>query len=246
MSQDDQYIGRGKAGEFDCIWMASKTIDYQVCVKDFDCENCMLDKILKNIVSKDISPIVTGRSLIETDFLDKIIRKLEDITFDSKIIYLKNNLVLKHLFANIYYIGLNPLALGLLDSIVTVKEYMKKVYFNINQTIIMLEGAWGQLTIKAPMNFLLLDKLNWTPEDIINRQWLALIVINQSEIIDAQVSSESWKIEKAKYLKVLTEYRDFCLKINLPLLSTNEKIKYLYQLTGKIEYLKLLEASTND
>jgi hypothetical protein len=246
MSQEDQYKNHGKSGEFDCIWMASNTIDYQVCEKEFDCENCTFDIILKNLVSKDSSKNQSDPVLNEADFLDKIISKLEDLKLDSKLIYLKNNLVLKHLFANIYYLGINPVTLSLLDSIKSVKEYMKKVYFNVDQTIVILEGEWGQFTIKAPMSFLLLDKLNWTPEDIVNRQWLTLIVINQSEIIDSQISAEDWKIEKAKFLKILIEYKDFCLKIDPSLLVTNEKIKYIYQLIGKTEYLKLLEATVND
>lgn len=246
MSQQDQYKNHGKSGEFDCIWMASNTIDYQVCEKDFDCENCTFDKILKNLVSNESSKNQSGLVLNEIDFLDKIIGKLEGIKLDPKLIYLRNNLVLKHLFANIYYVGINPVTLSLLDSICSVKEYMKKVYFNIDQTIVVLEGDWGQITIKAPMSFLLLDKLNWTPEDIVNRQWLALIVINQTEIIDSQISGEEWKIEKARVLKILNEYRDFCLKINPSALTTSEKIKYIYQLTGKTEYLKLLDAIVND
>ncbi|MGD1006289.1 MAG: hypothetical protein ABR980_03540 [Ignavibacteriaceae bacterium] len=246
MSQENQYKNHGKSGEFDCIWMASNTIDYQVCEKKFDCENCIFDIILKNLVSKDSSKKQSDPVLNGTDFLDKIICKLEDLKLDSKLIYLKNNLVLKHLFANIYYLGINPVTLSLLDSIKSVKEYMKKVYFNVDQTIVILEGEWGQFTIKAPMSFLLLDKLNWTPEDIVNRQWLTLIVINQSEIIDSQISAEDWKIEKAKFLKILIEYKDFCLKIDPSLLVTNEKIKYIYQLIGKTEYLKLLEPTVND
>jgi hypothetical protein len=246
MLQGNQYKNYGRSGEFNCIWMASNTIDYQMCENEFDCENCTFDKILRNLVFKDSSKNQSGMVLNETDFLDKIISKLEDSKLDSKLIYLKNDLVIKHLFANIYYLGINPVTLSLLDSIKSIKDYMKKVYFNVDQTIVILEGDWGQITIKAPMSFLLLDKLIWTPEDIVNRQWLTLIVINQSEIIDSQISAEDWKKGKAKYLKILNEYKNFCLKINPSLIATSEKMKYLYQLIGKTEYVKLLENTVND
>jgi len=246
MLQENQYNNHGKFGEFNCIWMASNTIDYQVCVKDFDCDNCTLDKILRNISRQNNTKNPVGPVVNEIDFLDKIINKLEEIKLDTKIIYLKNNLVLKHLFANIYYLGINPVTLGLLDSISSVKEFMRKVYFNTDQKIITLEGEWGQLTFKVPMSFLLLDKLNWTPEDIINRQWLALIVINQSEIIDSQISAEDWKVERARVLKTLNEYKELCSKINPSFLATSQQRKYIYQLTGKAEYLKLLNSVQND
>jgi hypothetical protein len=240
MPQVNQYRNHGTSGEFDCIWVAANAIDYQACEKDFDCENCILDKILRNIISNENCPEGKNIVLNDTDFLDKIINRIENLQPDSKTIYLKNNLVLKHLFANIYYLGLNPLTVSILENIGTVKEYMKKVYFNAEQTIIAVEGEWGKLTVKVPMSFLLLDKLNWTPEDIINRQWLALIVINQSEIIDSQISVEEWKLEKARLLKIIREYRDCCLKVNPSALVSSKKIEYLYQLIGKPEYLKLL------
>jgi hypothetical protein len=246
MSQEEQYKNHGRPGEFDCIWMTSNIIDYQACKKNFDCENCTLDKILKNLGSVENLKSRGNIILNGTDFLDKIIGKLEATNLDPKLIYLKNDLVLKHLFANIYYLGINPVILNLLDNIGSVKDYMKKVYFNTGQTIVVLNGSWGELPVKAPMSFLLLDKLNWTPEDIVNRQWLALIVINQAEIIDAQISGEEWKVEKFKALNALYEYKECCLKINPSLLAAGEKINYIYQLTGKAEYIKLLNAVAND
>ncbi|MDR3628289.1 MAG: hypothetical protein P4L45_15705 [Ignavibacteriaceae bacterium] len=246
MSQEEQYKNHGRSGEFDCIWMTSNIIDYQACEKNFDCESCTLDKILKNLGSVENLKSRGNIILNGTDFLDKIIGKLEATNLDPKLIYLKNDLVLKHLFANIYYLGINPVILNLLDNIGSVKDCMKKVYFNAGQTIVVLNGSWGELPVKAPMSFLLLDKLNWTPEDIVNRQWLALIVINQSEIIDSQISGEEWKVEKFKALNAMHEYKECCLKINPSLLATSEKINYIYQLTGKAEYIKLLNAVAND
>jgi hypothetical protein len=246
MSQEEQYKNHGRSGEFDCIWMTSNIIDYQACEKNFNCENCTLDKVLKNLGSNE--KLINQRDIIfnGTDFLDKIIGKLEATKLDPKWIYLKNDLVLKHLFANIYYLGINPVILNLLDNIGSVKDYMKKVYFNAGQKIVVFDGAWGELPVKAPMSFLLLDKLNWTPEDIVNRQWLALIVINQSEIIDSQISGEEWKTEKFKVLNTMCEYKECCLKINPSLLATSEKINYIYQLIGKTEYIKLLNAVSSD
>lgn len=246
MSQQEKYSINGKSGEFDCIWVASNAVGNQPCEKNFDCDNCTLDLILKNLAALKNQGNQNNPILNCADFLDKIISKLDLIELDPKLIYLKNDLVLKHLFANIYYLGINPVTIALLDNISAVKEYMKKVYFNIGQTIIEIEGRWGEISFKAPMSFLLLDKLNWTPEDIINRQWLALIVINQSEIIDSQISGEEWKVTRAKVLKSLCEYKDYFLRINPLLLATEKKINYIYQLTGQTEYLRLLNTEAND
>jgi hypothetical protein len=232
----------GSPGEFNCIWAASNIIDNKLCEKDFDCEDCALDKILRNLFPDGNAE--SGKNLIldETNFLEALSAKLENLTNDSRLIYVKNNLVIKHLFANIYYLGINPVTLSLLDNFKSVKENMRKVYFNKGQLIFSAEGDWGHLNFEAPMNFLLLDKLNWTPEDIINRHWIALIVVNQSEILEAQTSTDEWKTEKAKLVKLLIEFRNNCLLINQSLLSKGNKINYLYQLIGGDEYLKLLEA----
>ncbi len=221
-----------------CIWEGSNIIGQKLCKRNFDCENCPMDKILKNIYPEEGK----GKNLQVNDvaFLDDIIHKIEETTFDPRLIYLKNNLVAKNIYANIFYLGLNPLLTNLLENISGVKEYMKRVYFIKDNEVIAIKGGWGTFTLKTSINFLLLDKLNWAPEEILSNKWIALAAINQFEITDAKLSSGHLKIQQAKILNLLSEYRENCLCINTDINDNAEKVKYLYQLTGGNEYIDIL------
>ncbi len=236
----------GNDGELNCLWMDANIDEYLLCEKDFDCESCVIDKILSNLSNakdgKESNQLVLGN----TDFIDNTIYDMERMNLESQMIYLKNDLVLKHLFAGIFYLGINPLTVRLLENVDQVKEQMKRIYFVKDQTIISFVGEWGNLTFKSPMNFLLLDKLNWTFDDIKTRQWIALVLVNQSEILETQLSGVEWQTEKLNTITLLKKYKYGCSKIIDSSKQAGKEIKFFSQLTGKDEYLKILRHFFNE
>ena len=117
---------------------------------------------------------------------------------------------------------------------------MKRVYFIKDNKIIAIVGEWGTFTLKSSLNFLLLDKLNWAPEEILSNKWIALVAINPIEITDVKLSSSHVKMQQTRILNLLSEYRENCLCINTGINDNAEKVKYFYQLTGESEYIDIL------
>ncbi len=223
-----------------CIWMASGSIDFSLCEKDYICEDCPLDKIMRNLFSDDGRVGNINFNLYDLEFLDRIINKIENSSYDSRLIYFNNNVVVKHIFSNIYYLGLNPIFVSLLDNVTAIREYLKRVYFLKGQKILVIDGDWGSFTVSTPVNFMLLDKLNWKLEDLISKNWLALVLLNQQEIDDGKLSCCLWQKGQFKALKLLNDYKNCCLKINSISDKSAVKINSLFQLIGKDEYLKML------
>lgn len=236
----------GLYADLNCIWMASDLIEFQLCDKNYDCENCQLDIIMRNLTNGNHNSIKRNYMLSETGFIDKIVSGIKNINYQFNLLYLKNNLVLKNLYANIFYIGINPAVFPLMDNITDIKEYMKRVYFTRGQKLLVIEGDWGKVSLTVPLNFLLLDKLNWTPDEIQSKKWIALIVVNQNEITDAKISAEQWKVEKSKLTNMLDEYRECCLKIKSDNAEEGTKLNFFYELIGNAEYQKLLEHLFNE
>ena len=224
-----------------CIWMISNLIGIKLCDKQFDCKHCPLDIVLRNFTGAGTKEIKGRFELNDTDFIDRIIKAVTETEHQNNLIYLKNNWLLKHLYANIYYIGINPLVIPLLDNISKLHDYLKKVYYIKGQKILFIEGKWGQMSFAAPINFLLIDKLNWQPEEIAASKWIALIAANQDEVQEAVTSSDQWKIDKAKLTSLLTEYKECCLTIGAQQQGEDGiKLNSLYQLIGSSEYLNIL------
>ncbi len=232
--------------DLNCIWMISNLIGVKLCDKRFECDSCPLDIIMRNLTDSDSKKITNKLELCDTAFLDRIIDGISAADYQSNIIYLANSWILKHLYANIYYLGINPIVTPLLDDLTGIKEYMKRVYFIKGQKLLVMEGAWGKISLAVPMNFLLLDKLNWTPEEINANKWIALIVVNQNEIQDAAISADQWKNDKAKLTGLFREYKESCLLISSYNGDKGKKLNKFYQLIGSSEYIKLLNDIFND
>ena len=224
-----------------CIWMISNMIGVKLCEKQFDCESCPLNIIMRNLTDADSKEIINNLELSDTAFIDFIIAKISAAEFQNNLIYLTNNWMLKHLYADIYYLGINSMVTPLLEDIINIKEYMKRVYFIKGQKLLVLEGSWGKISLTVPMNFLLLDKLNWSPEEINANKWIALIVANQNEIQDAAISTDHWKLNKAKLTNLFKEYKEYCLMISSHNGDNGKKLNKFYKLIGNSEYIKLLD-----
>lgn len=233
-----QNIYENAIGGLDCIWIGSNIIEDKLCNRKFDCENCPLDKVMKNLFGD--SDKMSNYKLRDFAFIDAIIHKIEETNYDSKIIYLQNNLVVKNIYANIYYLGINPLIANLFENLTQVREYMRRVYFVNDNKILSIDGEWGSISLTSSINFLLLDKLNWSPEAILTNKWIALVAVNQNELTDVKLSHNQFQLQQVKILNMLNEYRDCCLCIKSDLNDKGEQIKYFYQLIGKDEYIKIL------
>lgn len=237
--------GNGKSfQDLKCIWMSSNIVQYKLCDKEFDCENCQFDRVIRNL-SLDSDNVETIR---DENFnpIDEIINRIKGQAFEPKNIYLKNQLVVKHLFANTYYIGINPLALNFLDNITAVKDGGHEGYILKNQALFRIEGEWGYITITSPMNFILLDKLNIKPEDLLTNKWFAIIGIQQPEITTSRISREEWQMSQVNSIKLLNDFKLSSPPIGATLMDGGTPVKHINRLLGNTEYLKLLSKLFNE
>ena len=227
-----------------CIWMSSNIIQYKLCDRDFDCENCQFDKVIRNMsVENKKTDMVFDENY---NPLDEVINRIKGQVYEPKNIYLKNQLMVKHLFANTYYIGINPMALNFLDNITTVRDSGREGYILKNQALFRIEGEWGYITISSPMNFILLDKLNIEPEDLLTNKWFAIIGIQQPEITISRISREEWGMNQISSLKLLSDYKNSSPSIGKTLMDGGSPVKHLNRLLGNTEYLKILSKLFNE
>lgn len=227
-----------------CIWMSSSVVDYKLCDKDFNCDNCQFDKVLRNLAidsKQQNSSFDSSASII-----DSLLKKVKNQVFEPKNIYLKSQLVVKHLFAETYYLGINPMILLFLDNINSVKDAGHQGFILKNQALFRVEGEWGYITFTSPMNFTLLDKLNLNAEDILSNKWFAIISTDEPEIASARISREQWYNSQVNSLNLLTDYKQNTPKIGTTLMDGGFPVNNLNRLLGNVEYLKILSKLIND
>jgi len=228
------------SNNLECIWMTSELVKYKLCDKELDCENCEFDKVFRNL-SKKINdkndngdPASAGQN---GDLVGRLIKRIENENFDNRVIYLKNQLVIKNLFGSAFYLGINPIILYMLDEFNSIHEYNNNI-IKRDQIIFTIEGQWGIKQFISPINFMIIEKINFSKFKL--NRWHSIILFDELDKENFQISNEEWNDEKNKSLSILRDYKNNKLNAGETLMDGGEKVKYLYQFLGSREYLKLL------
>jgi len=192
---------QGSSGELNCIWMTSELVKYKLCDKEFDCENCEFDKVFRNLSIKMNDKNNPGTK--NKDLVERLIKRIENENYDDKVLYLKNQLIMKNLFGNAYYLGINPVVHYLLDDFSYIHEFNSNE-IKRDQIIFTLEGKWGIKQFISPINFMIIEKLNLSQFKL--NQWYAVILFNEADIENFRISQEEWNKEKNTTLSILKDY----------------------------------------
>lgn len=237
--------GNGKSfQDLKCIWMSSNVIDYRLCDQNFECENCQFDKVIRNFTGEKKVTASVNEEL--TNPIDEVINKIKNQAYEAKNIYLKNQMVVKHLFANTYYIGLNPITMFFLDGIEEIIDGGHEGYVRRNQALFKLQGEWGYITITSPMNFTLLDKLTMRPDDLLKSKWFAIIGAAQPEITTSKLSREQWQMNQINSIRLLNDIKTNYPSIGSTMMDGGIPVRTLNKVVGNAEYLKILSKLFNE
>ncbi len=217
-----------------CIWMASQVLDYKLCDNQFDCENCPFDKVMRNLLNE--------KETQNTDIVNTISNKLQSIKYDSKIIYLKNNLIAKEICHDTFYLGINPILISFLDTVSFLSVYESKKNILTDQQVIQILGEWGSISLSAPMNFMIYDLLDFPIDTLLTFQWVAIIGAVDQEISQGKIYQEEWNTIYEKALSTIEEIKSHVPQVGNTMMDGGTQIKFLHQLVGKKRYINILNS----
>ncbi len=223
-----------------CIWMASDVVEYKLCDKNFECENCSFDKVIRNNSFDNDS---LGKPLFTVTEI--ILKNLKEICFDEKIAYLRNGLIIKKIFGNTFYLGINPLFHSFLDCVSSLKECDAGKYVLKEQPVIQFFGDWGDIAITSPMQFLMYDRMINHAYEINKSKWIAVIGAVQPEIDTCSITRSDWESSLYHALNIIDGIKSNFPEVGNTMHDGGEKIKYLFQLIGKSKYKSILESILN-
>jgi len=220
-----------------CIWMASGVIEYKLCDKNFDCENCQFDKVIRNFSSDDGHTSSGIPSIINI-----VLNKLGKINYDEQIIYLRNNLIARQILPNTYYLGVNPVLISYLDNVGMMMECGAGRSVSSGQTVMNFFGEWGTVSLSAPMNFSIYDKVNNPADDPMKSKWFAIIGAIPQEVASGKIDHTEWDLLHQKSIKIIEEIKTSYPKIGPTMQDGGSQIKYLHQLVGTDKYIGILNS----
>jgi len=217
--------------------MASQVVEYKLCDQKFDCENCPFDKMIGNFPNQKESAHSKAINIAKN-----ISHKLHSLKYDHNIIYLKNNLIAKELFHNTFYLGINPILTSFLDTVSTMLEYERGKNISVGEEVIRIFGAWGTVTLSAPMNFLIYDKVDELSDKATESRWFAVIGSSQHDIAKGTVHEEAWGKMHERAVGIVEGIKSYYPKVGNTMHDGGTPIKFLHQLVGAKRYLNILNS----
>ena len=218
-----------------CIWMASQNIEYKLCDNRFDCDNCMFDKVIRNLLKK--KEMLRD---VPVSVVNNVSERLSCITYDNNINYLKNNIITKEICPNTFYLGIDTIFTSFLDNDYSVKVSEQGRNIKTGQKIIDISGEWGTVIFSAPMNFIVYDTFGDTNDIVLKSQWLAIIGIENQDLFKGKLTPEEWDDKHVRAINIVEEIKAEYMLDSSKMMDGGTQVKYLYQLIGKKKYAIVL------
>lgn len=229
-----------------CIWMKSGLVEYKLCDKNYYCEDCLFDKVMRNCQFPEYSTKQRSTHNDPMRILNKITDNICTEKYNENYSYLCNSLVVKHMLTNTFYLGLSPLVYDLLDNTTEIIDGMSSNYASYGQPLLEIAGEWGSVSIKAPMNFFILEKFGASASDILKNKWIAVIGLDERNIDNICLTENQWERIRTGCLELLSIYNGSSPDIGETYYDGGKEIKYLYQIIGKSAYYTLLNKLFNN
>jgi hypothetical protein len=223
-----------------CIWMCSNIIDYKLCDKNFDCENCIFDKVIRNLSAELRLEEQLNKKEISLTLLDKLVDSIAVENSMEKVVFLKHQFRAKHLFAETYYLGLNPVLSKLLDSVDSIKNFENKTNYSKGDLLFHIAGPWGEIPMFVPMDFTLVDKINFSAKEISGNNWFALISVKEEDIRDAALQVEELQKKQLEVIINLSKFKNAYQNVGTTMYDGGTKVSSIHQVIGSDNYLEIL------
>lgn len=235
----------GKYNSLQCIWMDAGVVSYKMCGFNFDCENCLFDKVMRNDNFNNMRFNFESSSLKERDIIEQKIEAVKEAGTSKGNIYLKNNLMVKKLLGKTYYLGLTPLAYTMLENIAGFNYCRDNMIVKSGDPLVQFIGDWGSIKILSPLNFYCLGRLKQELNDLSSKEWFSIVELEQDELNKNEISEEKYLRNCSEINTVFNNYKSEFPDIGITLNDGGERLRYIYQVMGNSRYYSIIDKLFN-
>lgn len=229
-----------------CIWMQSNVVKYKLCDFAFDCDNCLFDKVMRNR-KNEINEFLRNptKNESEKDVVSSAIEKIKATGYSKKLIYLKNSLILKKLFHDTYYLGVNPIAYVLIDQISAYNYCRDNTDKKAGEPLVQFTGDWGSISVPSPLNFNCLGRLKPELNDLQLNSWFSLIETDEEDITSASITEDEFNRSREDAIEIISNSQRIFPSVGMTLNDGGDKVRFLYQAIGQLNYYTLIRRLFN-
>jgi hypothetical protein len=187
MTESKKYKGYN---DIKCIWMICGSIDYKICDKNFDCEDCEFDKqMLSGLKTK-------GNVQDEIENMFNLVQ--HTVSFTHPYYHFNRGQMARNFLSNIYYLGLEPFIGKFIDKHSLLKYSTSSNVVKKGEPILNINNGWGEVNIQSPFNFNFVEKLDLKNIFSKDLHWFAIIEVDRDEIL-------GYSLDRKRYFEKLHE-----------------------------------------
>jgi hypothetical protein len=227
--------------ELKCIWMSTNFVREKLCNYNFDCDHCAFDKEMrKSKVPAELNDgiyIYSEQNLLE-DVIDKL-NSLKNLIYPSQY-FINNCFIIKKFFGDTYFLGFNPILNVLLDNVTSTSLYGTGQIFKNRDQFVKIEGDWGSVDVMAPFDFLLESEVLPVTLKPQSGKWIGFIKSDLNNFEPMKISKEDFYRCIDSICYSLRKHIKKFVVVGTTMYDGGEKLKYIYQVIGKENYIRLL------
>lgn len=227
-----------KYDEIKCIWADSGIIGYKLCDKNFDCENCELDKALRK--SAAVNTEMEEKLEQKKNIAAKISSEINSLKYDAHYFHLKNYLCLKNLFGDKYFLGVSPLIYNLFMNSEGIFNCSKEYLVKAGGKIAELSGNWGSINIASPMPMKVLKQIPQKNGEANSTNWIGIVEVTDENISSSLISEKEFGENKNFVTALLKSKENLKTSAGATMYDGGVKVKNLPELFGKNEFCSFI------
>jgi hypothetical protein len=167
-----------------CLWMKCGAVDYKICDKDFECENCYFDKHMLSELK------IKGSVQEEIENMFSIGEHA--VSFTHPYYHFSSGLTVRNFLANNYYIGVEPFIAKFIDKHSLLKYSTSNIIVNEGEPILSISNGWGEVSVISPFNFCFVEKLDINNIFSKDLRWFAIVEAERHEILSSSINKKSY------------------------------------------------------
>lgn len=220
--------------DVNCIWVGIDGIESKLCDRNFDCDGCEFNAMMTNR-SQSIEDDEK-----ETDLLNSLLQQIQSEEYFPAYIYLKNNLYMKKLLGNTFYIGFSPVINGFLSDVRIIHPDCKGTIISRGDPLLQIAGEWGSFMVPAPMDMVCLCKIDTDKSNGQPLNWFGMVEVSGENVAKETLSERDYNKKKKKLLKQLSVYDISKQDVGVTLYDGANKVSHLSELMGVNAYVRFL------
>lgn len=179
--------------------MSSGVVEYKLCDKDFDCDNCPFDKALWQ------KSRATTAGTANTGIMAKLQDSISDDENRNECLFLGNHLVLRKLYKNSYFIGFSKFFRHCLAPLSDVRVEAVKGFVPMHTPAFRVTRGSQAWNITLPFDAQMLASMSDQLHNPQNGEWLGLFEAEEQEVEFASQTPAHFKKNSAASLKLISK-----------------------------------------